>query len=208
MNLLMFDFRLYKLWTDHFDSLSTEQRVQYNPPEPFDLPSKRVKPGSITQALSQFVRCLILFKRNFSAKLQETLIIVLGATAITLLDGPLALTVDRQPNIPNEYFVLTTVSTDSTLFEKSFPLLFGHALRGSALVLNYASKISVVVCVLVALSTTKALTDKRVEFFREASSGYCVNAFFLAINLFSILEVSVKMRKYFCCNTCSNNISS
>ena len=187
------------MWTDHFGSLSSEEEIQYKPPKSFPLPSKRVKPDSIRQTWSQFVRCSILFKRNFSAKLQETMIIVLGATAVTLLDGPLALTADKQPNIPNEYFVLTNISMNSAPFENSLPLIFAHALRGAVSVLNYATKISVVVCVLIALSTTKALTDKRVEFFREASSGYSVNAYFLAVNLFSILEVSVKMCEYLCC---------
>jgi len=59
--------------------------------------------------------------------------------------------------------------------------------------MNYATKVSVIVCVLTALASTKALTEKRVEFFREASSGLNVNAYYLAVNIFDALEVTTKM---------------
>jgi hypothetical protein len=51
----------------------------------------------------------------------------------------------------------------------------------------------IMVVILVALSATKILTDKRKEFFREAGSGYNVNAYFCAVNVVATLEHSVQI---------------
>lgn len=45
---------------------------------------------------------------------------------------------------------------------------------------------------LVGLSAAKILTEKRIEFFREAASGYDVNAYFLAANITSTIEHSLQ----------------
>ena len=107
----------------------------------------------------------------------------------------MCLTKDAHPNIPNEYSVLTlAMNGQGEMFEKvGLPLLFLHAGRGLVQLINYATKMAVVICVLSALASTKALTKKRVEFFREAGSGYDINAYYLAVNAFDTLEVSVKM---------------
>jgi hypothetical protein len=42
------------------------------------------------------------------------------------------------------------------------------------------------------LQSTKVLTNKRLEFFREASSGYNINAYFVAINITATLEHSTQ----------------
>ena len=47
--------------------------------------------------------------------------------------------------------------------------------------------------VLVALNATKVMSDKRVEFLREASSGYSVSAYFIAVNITATLEHSFQM---------------
>lgn len=49
------------------------------------------------------------------------------------------------------------------------------------------------VAILVALSATKIVTDKRKEFFREAGSGYNVNAYFCAVNIVATLEHSIQI---------------
>lgn len=55
---------------------------------------------------------------------------------------------------------------------------------------RYPTYLSVIVCVLMGLQGVKVLTSKRIEFFREASSGYNTNAYFLAVNLISTIELS------------------
>ena len=183
------------MWNAHFNSLSSVGRMRYDPPEPFDLPSKRVNPGFLNQTFNHFRRCIIQFKRNIAAKLQETVVIVLGAIAVTQLDGSFGLTKDIQPDFDNQFFVLSKVNEDTNPFIDVLPVLFHHAISGGVVVVFYLQKLSLVLSLLVALSATKALTAKRVEFFREASSGYDITAYFLAVNVFTTLEVTFKMSK-------------
>lgn len=51
----------------------------------------------------------------------------------------------------------------------------------------------VIISVLVGLTATKTLTEKRSEFFREAGSGYNINAYFCAVNIVSTIEHSVQV---------------
>ena len=50
-----------------------------------------------------------------------------------------------------------------------------------------------ILAVIVGLTATKPLTEKRIEFFREAGSGYDVNAYFLAINIVTTIEHSAQL---------------
>jgi hypothetical protein len=43
-------------------------------------------------------------------------------------------------------------------------------------------------CVLLGLTATKIVTSKRIEFFREAGSGYNINAYFMALSVVSTIE--------------------
>lgn len=45
-----------------------------------------------------------------------------------------------------------------------------------------------VLAILIGLNATKIITEKRKEFFREAGSGYNVDAYFCAVNIISTLE--------------------
>jgi len=51
----------------------------------------------------------------------------------------------------------------------------------------------VVIAVLVGLTATKDLTEKRNEFFRESGSSYDVNAYFAAVNIVSTVEHTVQV---------------
>ena len=53
---------------------------------------------------------------------------------------------------------------------------------------RYPLKIGIIIAVLVGLQATRILTGKKLEFFREASSGYDINAYYLAVHLVSFLE--------------------
>ena len=52
---------------------------------------------------------------------------------------------------------------------------------------------SVVCAVLVGLNSTKVMSERKLEFFRESSSGYSINAYFLAVNITSTIEHSLQM---------------
>lgn len=54
-------------------------------------------------------------------------------------------------------------------------------------------EIGVILVVLISLSVVKVLSDKRNEFFREASSGYDINAYFIAMNFTLTLELTIQM---------------
>ena len=56
-----------------------------------------------------------------------------------------------------------------------------------------AVKTAVIVAVLVGLNATKAMSEKHVEFLRETSSGYSINAYYLAVNITATLEHSLQM---------------
>ena len=58
---------------------------------------------------------------------------------------------------------------------------------------RYAMKMGVVLSVLIGLTATKILTSKRIEFFREAGSGYNINAYFLAVNIMSTIEQGLQV---------------
>lgn len=61
------------------------------------------------------------------------------------------------------------------------------------LVNRFGLKAGVILAVIVGLTATKPITEKRVEFFREAGSGYDVNAYFLAINIVTTVEHSIQL---------------
>lgn len=50
-----------------------------------------------------------------------------------------------------------------------------------------------IICILVGLTASSAVSSKRLEFFREAGSGYDSNAYFFAINLLSFIEHSINV---------------
>ena len=158
-----------------------------------NLPPKRETPAFFIQVWNQIQRCWILFKRNLSVKIGETVLIVAGTIVIAVMSGPLKLADDMDPQIPSEYYVLTSVGADPGRFESGLPFLFRHATEEATQILGYGGKVSVIIAVLTTLSTAKLLTDKRVEFFREAASGYNINAYFLAVVVFTTCEVTVKM---------------
>jgi ABC-type enterobactin transport system permease subunit len=57
---------------------------------------------------------------------------------------------------------------------------------------RYALKTGVITAVLVGLTAAKAITEKRLEFFRESASGYDINAYFAALNITSGIEHSLQ----------------
>jgi hypothetical protein len=54
-------------------------------------------------------------------------------------------------------------------------------------------KIGIIISVLLGLTAMRIVTDKRLQFFREAGSGYNLNAYFFAVNIMATLEHSVQV---------------
>ena len=57
---------------------------------------------------------------------------------------------------------------------------------------RFPLKVGIISAVLIGLQATKIVTSKRIEFFREASSGYNINAYFVAVNIVASVEHSVQ----------------
>ena len=187
--------RLYKAWNAHFNGLEGEDKKIYMMlSRTVHLPPDGKSPVFFVQVWNQLQRCAILFQRNLPAKISETVLIVVGTIIIAVMSGPLKLTTDdMDPQIPSEYYVLTSVGADPGRFESGLPFLFRHATEEASKILGYGGKVSVIIAVLTTLSTAKVLADKRLEFFREAASGYNINAYFLGVVVFITFEVTVKM---------------
>jgi hypothetical protein len=54
-------------------------------------------------------------------------------------------------------------------------------------------KVGIIISVLLGLTAMRIVTKKRLQFFREAGSGYNLNAYFVAVNIMATLEHSVQV---------------
>jgi ABC-type multidrug transport system ATPase subunit/aryl carrier-like protein len=153
---------LYDSWEEHFESLEEEEMQMYQPPESSELPQHTTMPGFFLQFRLQMNRIFLLAWRNRVAKTIETAIIVIAVALITVFDGTVEPTRGWQPLIPFEVFI----SGQRAVQAAFFPQLFEGALKASAGYVRYGVSIGVIGAVLIGLTATKALTDKRLEFYR------------------------------------------
>lgn len=58
---------------------------------------------------------------------------------------------------------------------------------------RYAIKVGVIAGVLIGLLSSRVFADKQHEFFREAGSGYDVNAYYVAINIVATFEHTLQV---------------
>lgn len=110
--------------------------------------------------------------------------------AICWLDGPIKATEFNQPQISFEFDVLTSNNPDE--FSRSFFNLFKYAFSMKQIP-GFAMKVGVILSVVLGLSAGGNFNDKRLEFFREAASGYDANAYYLALHITTLLEQQVMM---------------
>ena len=129
-------------------------------------------------------RAFLLAWRNRVTKAIETIIIVFAIAIITFFQGTTTLTVESIPLVPFEAFI----AGQDEIIVAFFKPLFEFAILGATGYLRYGVSVAVIGSVLIALTAVKAITDKRLEFFREAGSGYNCNAYFLAVNVFTTID--------------------
>jgi hypothetical protein len=184
---------LYQHWLDHFQSLDEAALDGYRAPVPYALPGSVQKPTFWTQLWAQLERNWIVFKRNAFSKLVDTFLIVGSVILISLFQGITQVTVEEDPNVQFG----NLISGNPQDLVKEFPNLFRYA--WIAKVLPYGHKIGVIVAVLVGLTAAKTITEKRLEFFREAGSGFDINAYFISINITTTLEHSIQIALSACC---------
>jgi len=181
--------KLYRLWNEHMDNLTDESRQTYMAPKKSDLPKVRVKQSFTGQLITHIRRNFIVTKRNRISKAQDTVLLGLGALLICVIDGVVILTKDSNPAMKNEYEILTT--NDPAVLAKNAnsiaASLFSFTAHNGSLS-DYGNKVSIIICVLLGIAAAKVLTEKRLEMFREAGSGYNLNAYYLSVNITSTLE--------------------
>lgn len=175
---------LYDSWNDHFEHIDTASREKYDPPVAYETPQCTVMPSFLVQFKLQMQRTILLAWRNRVTKTIETAIIVFAVALITFFEGTASYTIATVPLVPFEAFIAGQDEVIVAFFEP----LFEFSLRGSTKFLRYGVSVGVIASVLISLTSVKAITDKRLEFYREAGSCYNINAYFMAVNIFTTFD--------------------
>lgn len=181
--------QLYNSWNKYYKELSDSQRAIYDPPEEYPLPTSKPKPRFFTQLRAQLRRNMLFMWRNRVAKLVDTVMIVVAVLLISFLEGPLVVARRVRPRLTFDELVAANPVDVAT----TFPELFQYALRPTTSMIEYALKVGVIAAVLLGLAAAKAVTGKRLEFFRESASGWSVGAYFMALNITSTFEHAIQM---------------
>jgi len=179
---------LYRQWKDHFRLIDKKEKKNFDPPKPFELPHHTKKQPFRRQLWFHIQRNLLVARRNRANKNNDTMLLLAAVVIVCMMDGILELTVDKNPEINYEYEVMTTPSKAKLQIEKIGEQLFAYAAGGFVKIKQHALKLGVIIPVLLGLSASKVLTEKRLELFRESASGYNLNAYYLAVNITATVE--------------------
>ncbi|CAB9504093.1 Putative white-brown complex homolog protein 30 [Seminavis robusta] len=192
--------QLSKGWIEYFDkknkNITKKSRLMYySRPEPTDLPSHIIKPTFLDQLGVQLLRAVLVGRRNIFYKFVDTCIIVFVGIFLSLMQGTTVLSEDADPQgIRLKYLVTEDPALVlSNENDKFFEQLFAYSMRANEDFRQYGLKAGVILAVIIGLTATKPMTEKRVEFFRESGSGYDVNAYFLAMNIVTTVEHSAQL---------------
>eukprot|EP00538_Stauroneis_constricta_P012480 CAMPEP_0119548188 /NCGR_PEP_ID=MMETSP1352-20130426/2157_1 /TAXON_ID=265584 /ORGANISM="Stauroneis constricta, Strain CCMP1120" /LENGTH=1292 /DNA_ID=CAMNT_0007593377 /DNA_START=125 /DNA_END=4003 /DNA_ORIENTATION=- len=177
---------LYEEWKTHYTKLNSEEREIYDVPDQYDLPGSVTKSPFPVQLYYQVTRAALVSYRNRFTKILDTVVVVGAMVIISLLEGVVVASRDDHPEL--DFDEATRPSHDN--ITEVFYQLFKYSLVRHW---GFALKSGLIIAVLIGLQATKIITTKRVEFFREAASGYDLNAYFLAVNIVATLEHSVQI---------------
>lgn len=138
----------------------------------------------------QIQRCAIVGRRNWTTKVIDAALIIFAVVLVSAMDGTVEPTRDMDLfEVPYERIAEPTRLEDLL---SEFPTLFMYALSGNTKNMVYATKLSALLAILVALPAGRILLSKRKEFFREAASGYNANAYMAAVNIMLTFEVTIQ----------------
>jgi ABC-type multidrug transport system ATPase subunit/Ca2+-binding EF-hand superfamily protein len=166
-----------------------ESWKSYDPPGAYAFPEKSQMPSFGVQFFLQLKRMFLLAWRNRVTKIIETAVIVFAVAVVTFFDGTTSVSVESIPLVPFEAFI----AGQEEVIESFFKPLFEFSLLAGTGYLRYGASVGVITGVLVALTAVKAITEKRLEFFREAGSGYDSSAYFLAVNVYTSVEQGLQI---------------
>mmetsp|Transcript_9291 Transcript_9291/g.13972 ORF Transcript_9291/g.13972 Transcript_9291/m.13972 type:complete len:1312 (-) Transcript_9291:1353-5288(-) len=179
---------LYEAWGRHSLTLGSDTVV------PSVLPEKIRKPTFIEQTIIHLCRNLLIGFRNTEAKLLDCLIILCAIILTSLLNGPVEIVRDTESTTRSAAarFDLLRVD-DSSVIVKFFPSIFALSYGAYTHLITFAMQIGAILGCLVAFSAVKHMSENNLQFYREAGSGYNINAYFVAMNITSIFEQSIQM---------------
>jgi len=167
---------------------------------PFDIPAPQGKPSFWLQFRFHIRRNLLVAYRNRKSKLIDCFLIIFAVGIISVLNGRTIFTLNSVIEAVKEQLMgivgvpLIFIESKEALIEKdTIALLFRPFVGGVHTFGINAMKMCIMASVLVGLSSTKVISEKKLEFYRESSSGYNVNAYFAAVNVTSTLEVIFQM---------------
>mmetsp|Transcript_15252 Transcript_15252/g.18569 ORF Transcript_15252/g.18569 Transcript_15252/m.18569 type:complete len:1068 (+) Transcript_15252:124-3327(+) len=179
---------LCNYWIEYFESLDPAEKVQYQPPDATEIVDRTGKPSFLRQFIIQLERCFLVAYRNRLTKVVDSGLIMFAAFIVSF-GSTLSVATDNDPVVSFDTFY----SINPTRTIKILPEFFKYSLNAFRALSEYGMKMGVILSVLIGLTATKILTSKRVEFFREAKSGYNINAYFLAVNVISTIEQGLQI---------------
>lgn len=178
---------LYNQWDMYFEGLDEIDREIYSVPHEGYISQPLKSQTLASQIRSQTSRAFLVSWRNIAGKMIDTAILFLATLVITYSSGLPTMTLSGKN--PEFDFATLMSPTEDNLYS-IMREVFSHLDPEQTI---FPTKIGIIVSVLIALQATKILTSKRIEFFREASSGYDINAFFVAINMTMTVEFSLQI---------------
>jgi hypothetical protein len=161
----------------------------YAAPTPFPIPEPAERPSFWIQLGIQLERNVLVTWRNKTSKIVDVCLIIIAVALSAGFEGTLQLTRQHTPAVSFEDL---TNGTPAGMY-MNMPQFFLHATSSKPSLVQFTMKLGVIASVLLALTATRAITAKRLEFFRESASGYNVNAYFAAINITGFFEYSFQM---------------
>ena len=173
--------KLYRQWVLHFEALS--HLPLYNPPDASPLPITPKQVPGWRQLLIQVRRNSLLSWRNKDARLIDAGILIIAIFLITLLVGH-DLDFNRDPRELLWFNFIVSAEEAARML----PVIFQYSMTGIGDLQMYSLMASVILSVLVGLSATKIITEKQLQFFREAQSGVSATPYYLAANITSTVE--------------------
>ena len=183
---------LCKVWIHHQLSLEGRELENFKPPKPYDLPPSSSQQTFLKQLFVNIERNFLITFRSKKTKSIDALVLLL---AISVMTGLVGVTEFSKSNggVADVAFEVLAFDDSNEPLLSNFPTIFQPFSAIYLGMLQFYVEIGVVTVVLVALSISRSIVDKRSEFYREASSGYDINAYMLALNFSTTVELTCVM---------------
>eukprot|EP00588_Corethron_pennatum_P019915 CAMPEP_0194313112 /NCGR_PEP_ID=MMETSP0171-20130528/10006_1 /TAXON_ID=218684 /ORGANISM="Corethron pennatum, Strain L29A3" /LENGTH=1166 /DNA_ID=CAMNT_0039067921 /DNA_START=59 /DNA_END=3560 /DNA_ORIENTATION=+ len=207
---------LFRKFREYFEALSAEKRADLVPPHPYAAPEKIEKASFLAQLRYQISRNFLVISRNIPAKTTDTLLIVGAIILLASIAEPTYLHVI--PDTPFLGVPLNQIYPDGSSLPVGSPFrilsdvstlpvsqMFAPFTTAMRWITGDIVQIGLITSVTVSLAALFTMSDKRLEFLRECSSGYDMDAYFIAVNVSGTLEQSLQMVLAGFVNACLRN---